>query len=429
MNIFVANSRKIPINQTVAEYVERKGEGHPDTLSDFTADIFVNNYIKKCWEKFTILEEHKKFPNLYADKINLAGAISNAQFGSFEIIEPVEAFLIGKVTKSVGKEKIEIDKIFEDSVFQVLHSILKHEDVSSNVNFYIKNNNLGGADHQNGFYNPSSQEQLLSILEKESLANDTTIVTGYAPLSDTETLAIYLERAVNSSRFKGEFPFIGTDVKVLIARFANDYDITMCLPFHPELTHSVEFYYRSLSQVKEYLYNCIEEFMYKQHIKSSNINLSINTKDKGDRVYLAPWGTALSKGDCGVVGRGNKYNGVISVSRPSSVEAPAGKNPNHFAGKIYTAIAQSISEIIYGKLNLENQTTIISKNGGNLENPAKVFVETVEDISLKQESEIKEIINHELRRVEDYKLALISTCPIDRFRNGKLNLKNTVSLI
>lgn len=428
MNIIITSGSMISIGENPVEFVERKGEGHPDTLSDIIADIFVNNYIKYCWDKFPLLKSKSKFPNHYADKINLAGAVSVSKFGSYDIVQPMEALLIGKVTRSIGHEQINILSIFQNSVLQGLKEILKQKNISDNVTYHVKNNDLGGADHGNGFYNPKSEEELLNLLEKETLANDTTVVTSYAPFSITESLTVYIERLVNSNNFKKQFPSIGTDVKVLIVRLENKFDITICLPFHPESTPDFETYTKTLLQIKNYLNETIRMYLRNHSEKKYHIDLNINTKDVGEKVYLAPWGTALSKGDCGVVGRGNKYNGIISVSRPSSVEAPAGKNANHFAGKLYSSVSHSIANYVYKELNLENQTTISSKNGGILSEPAYVVVECVQKTDAIIEGKIKEIVARELKRLDEYRMALIYTDPIERFRTGELIFEQPVLL-
>ena len=51
-------------------------------------------------------------------------------------------------------------------------------------------------------------------------------------------------------------------------------------------------------------------------------------------MYLSLLGTSAEAGDSGEVGRGNRVCGVISLRRPASAEAAAGKNPMAHVGKI-----------------------------------------------------------------------------------------------
>jgi S-adenosylmethionine synthetase len=60
-------------------------------------------------------------------------------------------------------------------------------------------------------------------------------------------------------------------------------------------------------------------------------------------MYLTVLGTSAEGGDCGQVGRGNRVNGVMSLNRPISTEAAAGKNPVSHVGKIYTLLTHQIA--------------------------------------------------------------------------------------
>jgi len=417
MTIHVGQSSALNVEASTFEFVERKGEGHPDTLSDIIADTYVLNYINDCWAKFPELKEAKRFPNLYVDKIMLAGAISTATFGSYDIVAPPEAILVGKVTTHIGMVDLGVETIFEKTVKDVFVSILKHEDSVRNLKFHYKNNNLGGADHGRGFYNPNSTEELLTILSKESVSNDSCIITAHYPYSLLEKMTVFAERMINGEEFKKTFSSTGTDVKVLSVRNGDQFDITSCVPFHPERTLSPEYYYSTVSDIHEFISAKMNDFLKaNSHIRKHHINVSINTKDDGNQVYLAPWGTALSKGDSGVVGRGNKYNGFISVSRPSSVEAPAGKNPNHFAGKIYTFFAQELAKSIYREFGVGNQITISSRNGHLLDQPAFILIDCLRKPSARIQRQIEELAKMELKCIDDYRCKLLEIDPVARFR-------------
>lgn len=67
-------------------------------------------------------------------------------------------------------------------------------------------------------------------------------------------------------------------------------------------------------------------------------------------MYLTVLGTSAEGGDCGQVGRGNKVNGVITLNRPMSTEAAAGKNPVSHVGKIYTLLTHRMAADIYANV-------------------------------------------------------------------------------
>ena len=57
------------------------------------------------------------------------------------------------------------------------------------------------------------------------------------------------------------------------------------------------------------------------------MSVRLNTRDDDEAVYMTALGTAADTGDCGVVGRGNRANGLVAPAHATSIEAPAGKNP------------------------------------------------------------------------------------------------------
>ena len=66
-------------------------------------------------------------------------------------------------------------------------------------------------------------------------------------------------------------------------------------------------------------------------------------------MYLTLLGTSAEQGDSGQVGRGNRVCGLISLNRPMSVEAAAGKNPVSHVGKIYNVLAHELAMRIYAE--------------------------------------------------------------------------------
>ncbi len=69
--------------------------------------------------------------------------------------------------------------------------------------------------------------------------------------------------------------------------------------------------------------------------------------------------------------------GVISVCRPASAEAAAGKNPVAHVGKIYNVLSQVMAENIHKKVQgLEDVTVwITSQIGKSISSPQSVAVE------------------------------------------------------
>src|SRR5690348_14072502 len=82
------------------EVVERKGLGHPDTISDLLADQFSYLYSKVCLERFGCILNHA------VDKVVIMGAATKVRFGYFEVIEPLRVMLIGRIAIGIGNDRL-----------------------------------------------------------------------------------------------------------------------------------------------------------------------------------------------------------------------------------------------------------------------------------------------------------------------------------
>lgn len=397
------------------EIVERKFRGHPDSLADMVAQRFSQLYIKETWKKFPCLENNK-FPNFSADKITLSGASSIYENKEKKIIKPVNALLIGKITSFIGEVKINIEDIFRTSINDVFMRSLVDNSWKNYINITTYSALKAGSDHHENFYHPKSEQQLLEILSKETLANDTVFVVAYSPLSIVEKLTIYLDNLTDSREYRALFNQTGTDIKTIIRRYKSNFDITMCIPVLPDRISNVNEYDIILKHLHEYLYEKISNQLVYYGCKFDKINLAINTKDTKELKYFAIWGTALSKGDIGAVGRGNRQQGFISGLRPSTNEAFSGKNPNHFAGVVFQLIAENISQQIYKILHIRNVVYIVANNGDYLYAPHSIYV-TLESGDVKIQNSVREIIGYSLDNIDMLRKDYIQCDVYEKFMN------------
>ena len=105
--------------------------------------------------------------------------------------------------------------------------------------------------------------------------------------------------------------------------------------------------------------------------KSNNVSVSLNTRDNFDtnELYLTVIGSSIESGDEGLVGRGNRINGLISSGRPMSMEGACGKNPVYHVGKLYNLCTlnialEQLNPIISDHLkHIDSWLTFISKMG------------------------------------------------------------------
>jgi S-adenosylmethionine synthetase len=130
--------------------------------------------------------------------------------------------------------------------------------------------------------------------------------------------------------------------------------------------------------------------------------IEVNTRDDGGKsdYYLTLTGSALESGDEGVVGRGNRHNGVISFTRHMSLEAACGKNPVYHVGKVYTALGSIIAKEIYKMTGRENCVYLTSQIGRSIQDPWSIAVE-VSGVKLNQRYKkmIQEIVEAALANV------------------------------
>jgi S-adenosylmethionine synthetase len=230
------------------------------------------------------------------------------------------------------------------------------------------------------------------------------ICVGSSGPGQAGQLAVWLEEQIRATAP----PQIGTDVKVMVVRDRSAFDVTVALPVHPETVASWRDYADVIGEYSEVLSGDLKS--------RCAATVRVNTKDVPGRGYLAPFGTSLGKGDCGAVGRGNRSYGVIEPLRASSCEAPAGKNPVHHGGKIYSALAGQAARAIADKTGHPAQVTIAARNGEALDDPAYVLVAVADDSDRRLiEDTVREIISAATGYCADF----LGTDPITRFRAGR----------
>ncbi|PHM45581.1 S-adenosylmethionine synthase [Xenorhabdus miraniensis] len=111
-------------------------------------------------------------------------------------------------------------------------------------------------------------------------------------------------------------------------------------------------------------------------------------------------GSAADTGDVGVVGRGNRLNGLITPMRPMSIEAPCGKNPIDHTGKIYGYFCHKLANQIYQELGSPCQVHIQTYKGSPLKKPDDVLV--IMDSIPVDNNAVKKLIETELSNISNY---------------------------
>jgi S-adenosylmethionine synthetase len=395
--------------------VERKGIGHPDSLADLIAEEFSRRYSLHGLERFGAV------PNHWVDKVALVGAEAEVDFGGYTIRKPISAYLFGKVTRSVGTETLPIEDLFRTAVENVLAETTSSDQIVHSVRTFVENTAGVGTDHPASFYRPSVLDGC-RVSNENALANDTAFCSAYSPADPLDILAIDVENHVNNASFQHELTGLGSDVKVMLARAADVLEATVCLPVYPEAVGSHREYTALVSEA----YDRLDAFVNEHPVVRQRpwlTRLSVNTKDDRSGAYLAPFGTSLGKGDCGLVGRGNKANGVISASGGAGVEALAGKNPVHHTGKLYTLAAARLADRVHAKLGAPNEVVFVSRNGDRLDDPSFVGVRLARRGARLDHSVVEELTAATLAELPLLSERLLALSPMDRFRDPSLVLE------
>lgn len=102
MNIFITKKAQEDLDY---EFVERKGLGHPDTLSDALAETLSVKYSNYTLKKFGAVLHHN------FDKVGLLGGASYVTFGKGYMIKPIRVLINGRASTKFGDEEIPIKEL------------------------------------------------------------------------------------------------------------------------------------------------------------------------------------------------------------------------------------------------------------------------------------------------------------------------------
>jgi S-adenosylmethionine synthetase len=132
--------------------------------------------------------------------------------------------------------------------------------------------------------------------------------------------------------FSAERPWCGSDVKAMGYTSGDEVDVVLCVPQKCAHAPNRAAYLENKQVV---LAECGR--LAKERLEDVPARFQLNVRDlpERDELYLTYTGSSIESGDEGVVGRGNRVNGMITPLRPMSVEpgpALAGIDPPRLPG-------------------------------------------------------------------------------------------------
>jgi len=359
-----------------ASILERKGWGHPDTLADHLAEE-----LSKVYSRYT-LEECGAILHHNFDKLALLGGGCEVRYGAGRMLAPVRVLVNGRAARSCAGTTVPVDELVEETVREFFHEHLPELDDHLDIQLNITSNSSPGAVHTGDsspervkWFAPSAVDDLRE--RRVRLSNDTSLGTGYAPLSDFEKFARGLcDHFASPGPFQQAHPWCGSDVKVMGYATADEIDVVACVPQKSAHVASRADY---LTNKELILAECA--LLAEAALPGIPARFRINVRDlpNHDELYLTYTGSSIESGDEGVVGRGNRVNGLITPMRPMNVEGANGKNPVYHVGKLYNLAAQRLAERLYEETGDYAEVHLVSATGQRLDRPWRILIRTAAD--------------------------------------------------
>lgn len=336
----------IPVDEPAVEIVERKGVGHPDSLCDGLAEGLSRVLCHTYRERYGQILHHN------VDKALLCAGRAVPAFGGGRVETPIDIYLAGRATSELGGQTIPLADLAVDAAERWLGQTLRALDPRRHVRIHP-------------VLRPGSMAMQDLFSRAEALANDTSIGVGYAPLSRLETLVLALDRAIADRRPVTAW---GEDLKVMAVRMGEAVELTLSCAMIDRTLSGVDDYRAATAALEDLALEVARNAGFEA------CNVAVNAADRPKSLYLTVTGTSAESADDGQVGRGNRINGLITPSRPMSLEAAAGKNPVTHVGKIYNVACAEIAQEIVDSFPqvVSAQCVMVSRIGRPISEPALV---------------------------------------------------------
>jgi S-adenosylmethionine synthetase len=328
------------------------------------------------------------------DKGLLVAGQTEPKFGGGQVLTPMRLFVGDRATTSFEGKQIPVGEIAETAARRWFQTNLRY--VKPDKHLVVQNE-----------LRPGSAE-LVGIFGHEKItANDTSVGVGFAPLSETEHLVLSAEHYLNSKDFKRDFPESGEDIKVMGVRDGRKLHLTVAVAFIDHFIWEEETYVHRKAAVAESLTGYLQSKLHEIDAVEVAINALDDPSCGQDGLYLTVLGTSAESGDGGQVGRGNRVNGLISLSRPMTLEAAAGKNPVSHVGKVYNLLAHQMADRIYHAADAIEEACVwlCSRIGRPLDEPWSTSVQlsltagaTIGDV----QQQVNDIVHQELSGVSQF---------------------------
>jgi S-adenosylmethionine synthetase len=367
-NIFVEKLNQTYIEDLDIEIVERKGIGHPDSISDGVAESVSRALSNMYLDEFGGVLHHN------TDEVQITAGESNPLFGGGEILKPIDFLLTGRGVSEFEGTRLPLERVAIEAAKEYLNDNIINLNVETDAVVECK---IG---HGSG--------DLVDVFKREGApsSNDTSFGVGYAPFSEVESLVLATEELLNSKSFKKQHPAVGQDIKVMGLRENDKILLTIACAMVSKYVANRDEYIAVKEELKDIVSDLATKYTERE------VSVFVNTADNDDikdeaGYYLTVTGTSAEMGDDGSVGRGNRANGLITPCRPMSMEATSGKNPINHVGKIYNILCNEMANDIVSNVEGIKQVNlmILSQIGKPIDQPKAATSQLILDDGYKME--------------------------------------------
>lgn len=351
--------------------VERKGAGHPDTLADQLAEELSRAYSRYTLRTVGAVLHHN------FDKLALLGGASEVSYGGGKILDPVRVLVNGRASASCAGVKVPMDELVVETVRGFfayrLPELAEHLRIELNITANPSPGAVyGGAarPERASWFAPASAD---GLRERQTLlANDTSFGTGWAPEHPVEVFVRSLTDHLSTpTEFPRLPPWCGSDVKTMASADEERVDVVLCVPQKSTHVPDRTSYIRNCQEVLDECYRRAAA-----ELPDRKVSFRLNTRDivDHDELYLTYTGSSIESGDEGLVGRGNRVNGLITPLRPMNLEGANGKNPVYHVGKVYNVAARRIAQRLHVRFGGYVEAHLASATGQPLTEPWQVLI-------------------------------------------------------
>ena len=301
------------------EIIEHKSSGHPDTLSDLVVEAcatFLDYYYKKHYGKVL---------HYNVDKALFSAGDCEIYYGG-GIVKEVPTFIL-------GGQATNLDDKLKKCLIDVIRITIKR---------YLPNLNNFKVEIRTG----NTVKNLVDIADDTSaiLSNDTSFGVGYYPYSEAEQKVFHIKEELDQLIRTQVIP-IGELYKIM----HTPKTISISAPLYANRIQNREDYAKAKREI---------ELILKGYGK-----IIFNPDFESGHPYLTLCGSSIECGDDGQVGRGNRYNDLITPCKPMTIEAYHGKNNKNHVGKLYSKWAFELAKKNYEKTGKYTEVILVSKIG------------------------------------------------------------------